>query len=187
MPASRSRVRQVCRSSWQVPCAQPGPGPGAGDDLIQALDRQRLAPAGAFQHHEQPVSRRASPVARCSCTRPRWRRSWARPAPAADGRPCPRPRTPATHPDEDPPGARPITSARRRPPSAIACTMARSRSVRSAAINAASSSGSKIRGRRRTARTSGWPRSSRRVLRVGRPLGTGFVSTPTSPRVIRYP
>ena len=36
----------------------PGPGPGAGHDLIQALQRQWLAPAGSFEHHEQPVSRR---------------------------------------------------------------------------------------------------------------------------------
>ena len=29
MPASRSRVKQVWRSSWQVPAANPGPSPGA--------------------------------------------------------------------------------------------------------------------------------------------------------------
>ena len=60
MPASRSRVRHVWRSSWQVPMRQAGPSPGAGDDLVQPLDRQRLAPAGTLQHHEQPIRRRAS-------------------------------------------------------------------------------------------------------------------------------
>ena len=49
----------------------------------------------------------------------------------------------------------PSTSQRRSPPSSIACTIARSRSVRSAAINASTSAGSRIRGRRRTPRTSG--------------------------------
>ena len=34
---------------------QPRPGPGAGDDLVQPVDRQRLAPARPFEHDEQPV------------------------------------------------------------------------------------------------------------------------------------
>ena len=96
--------------------------------------------------------------------------------------------------DEHPPLAqtqipkrRPITSQRRSAPKAMACTMARSRSVRSAPISAANSSGSKMRGRRRTSRTNGWPRNSLRSRdrRVGNPRGTGLRSTPTSPRVIR--
>ena len=52
---------------------------------------------------------------------------------------------------------RPSTSQRRSPPSTIACTIARSRSVRSAAISAATSPGSKMRGSRRTPRTNGRP------------------------------
>jgi hypothetical protein len=36
----------------------PRPGPSAGDDLIQAFQRQRLAPARSLQHHEQPISGR---------------------------------------------------------------------------------------------------------------------------------
>ena len=93
-------------------------------------------------------------------------------------------RTPATRPGAGPRDAGRAPRTRRRPPSSIACTMARSRWVRSAAINPASSSGSRMRGSRRTARTSGWPRPSRR-RRVGSPRGTGLVSTPTSPRVIK--
>ena len=78
----------------------------------------------------------------------------------------------------------PRTSQRRSPPSTIAATIARSRCVRSAAISASTSAGARIRGSRRTARTSGTPWPGRdRSRRVGRPRGTGFAVT--SPRACK--
>ena len=73
----------------------------------------------------------------------------------------------------------PTTSQRRSPPSSIASTMARSRRVRSAAINASTSSGLITRGRVRGARISGTPRTARWPgRRSARPRGTGLRSHP---------
>jgi len=50
-PGLPQPVRQVCRSSWQVACSRPG----AIEDRIRALGRQRPAAARALQHHEDPI------------------------------------------------------------------------------------------------------------------------------------
>jgi hypothetical protein len=55
MPASRSRVRQVCPQLMAGHLAQTRPFPGGVQDLIQPGRRQRSTPPRAFQHDEQPV------------------------------------------------------------------------------------------------------------------------------------
>ncbi|HEY6315539.1 MAG TPA: hypothetical protein VIY52_32690 [Streptosporangiaceae bacterium] len=78
----------------------------------------------------------------------------------------------------------PSTSQRRSPPSTIAATIARSRCVNSAPVSASTSAGARIRGSRRTARTSGTPCPGRdRSRQVGSPRGTGLAAT--SPRACK--
>ena len=107
----QTRVAQLVAGAMR----QTGPGPGAGDDLVQPLDRQRLTPTGSLQHHEQPVGRRVRRPLVVHVRRRRWRRSWARPAPAADGRPCPRPTNTRHSPRRRSSRRRPITSAAAQP------------------------------------------------------------------------
>lgn len=72
-----------------------------------------------------------------------------------------------------PPRRGPSTSQRRSPPSRLRLDHRPVPSRAQGAHGASTSAGSRMRGRRRTARTSGAPPSSRRARRVGRPRGDG--------------